>query len=800
MLTDIRITFRQLRKSRAFALVAMLTLAIGIGAVTTIFGVLRSLVLEPVDLPESEQLAQVWSGDRWPLSPADFLDLHEQMESFEHFGVYHPQSYNIGTEKARAILGAPCTSGVLKAFGVPPLKGRWLNEEDNLPGAEPVAVVSYALWVGYFGGSEDLLGSSVRLDGSDVRVVGIMPKNFEFTGPWIRASNCDIWTPMPIDAENAPRDSHWLCGIGRLKQGVTVEMADAEAKGIGQRLSELYPNSNFSKKFLVRSLHFEVTRELKDQSWLLFAAVSLVLIVACSNVASMLLSRGAQRQSEFGVRMALGASKRRLFRLALAESVALAIGGGVLGIVFAYGGIEAMKGVVRMSDARKEALGIDGMLLGFAFLSTVISVALAGLPPVFAALKTSLAAIIRNDSRGSVGSRSRNLMLRLIVIGQVALAFVLVNGAALFSSGYVKLLEENDQLTTDRVLTAKVSLNGELYKENEDRVRMWDRMVERLKAIPGVSFAGITSKLPLEGGSNTNGLVNDEVYDPSQQRLLIERSSVSLDYFDAMGLTLLQGRKLSPQDEMAEDGSLGVVVNRAFVEKAWPDKNPLGELIRANQEGDPWYRATVVGVVEDVRQWSASEEVQPEMYTTPKGHWGRRIYLVVRSSKEAGALAGQVREAIAELDSELALEDVRTMEQVVLDRTAGERVMAEMIGVFMGIALGLAAVGLYGTLSYHILLRTREIGVRRALGALEADISRLVFRQGAVWVGIGLVIGLGAIYALMRVLESLVYGMDGLSIATLSGSAGVIAVAALVACWMPSRKATRLDPLHALRS
>ncbi|EDY82073.1 efflux ABC transporter, permease protein [Verrucomicrobiia bacterium DG1235] len=799
MLSDLLLSFRQLQKSRGFAIVAILTLAVGIGSVTTIFSTLRALVLEPFDYPEADRMVQVWSGDYWPLSPADYLDLHEQMDSFERFGVYNPQSFNVGAENALAVQGAVSTAGVLESFGIRPREGRWLVETDELEGAEPVAVISYGLWQGYFGAREGMVGSTIRLNGGNATVVGIMPESFEFAGPWIRTEDCKVWLPMRIPEDQRDmRDGHWLCGVARLKEGVSVEAADAEVKGIGVRLSELYPNSNFSKKFLVRSLHFEMTRDVGEQVWLLFAAVGLVLLVACSNVASMLLSRGAQRQGEYAVRVALGATKGNLFRLALAESLVLALAGAALGLALAYGGNEVMKAISPVSVARKAAMVLDGPVIGFALAATVVTAFLAGLPPVFAVLKTSIATIIRNDARGSVGSRSRNFMLRGLVIGQVALAFVLANGAALFSASYYELLKENELLTTDEVLTAKVSLQGDTYQENEDRVRIWEEIKERLAALPGVRFAGITSKLPLEGGNNTNGLVNDEVYDASQQRTSIERSSITENYFEAMGLRLLQGRKLQPSDAMTEEGQLGVVVNRAFVEKAWPDKNPLGELIRANQESDPWYRATVVGVVEDVKQWGARAEVQPEMYTTPERHWGTRINLVVRAEGSAAGLAQGLREVMAEVNPELALEDVRTLRQVVEDGTAGERTMAGMVNVFMAVALGLVAVGLYGTLSYHILLRTREIGVRKALGAREADVWRLVYRQGAIWVGVGLAIGLGGSYALTKVLESVVYGMDGLSLGNLIGAGAVIVMASVVACWVPARKASRLDPLEAL--
>lgn len=799
MISDLRLSVRHLKKSRGFAAIAILTLAVGIGSVTTIYSALRALVLHPFDYPESSELVHVWSGDSWPLSPADYLDLEAQMETLETFGVYSPQSFNVGAENAVAVSGIRCTEGVLKAFGVAGVRGRLIEAGDAVEGAEPVAVVSHGLWQGQFGGREDLLGSTIRLNGSNVTVVGIMPAGFEFAGPWIRTAGIKVWLPMSLEENRDTRDSHWLCGIARLKPGATVEAADLEAKTIGKQLSELYPNSNFSKKFLVRTLHFEMTRDLSEQVWLLFAAVGLVLLVACSNVASMLLARGAQRQGEFGVRLALGATRSDVLKLALAESLVLAICGAVFGLALAYGGIEFLKGISPASEARKAAMGIDLPVMGFAAVATLVTALLAGMPPVFATMRTSIAVIIRNDVRGSVGSRSRNIMLRGLVIGQVALAFLLANAAALFSASYFKLLDENKVLSQDEVLTARISLQGDRYDENESRVQAWNNIVERLRVIPGVDFAGVTSKLPLEGGNNTNGLVNDEVYDPSVQRIQIERSSISEDYFETMGMRLIQGRDLVAQDAMTEDGFLGVVVNETMVEAAWPDKSPLGEIIRANQPDDPWYTATVVGVVEDVRQWGASAEMQPEMYTTPERHWGRALNLVVRSERPMESLIPLVREAVESVDSELGLESVRTLRQVVGDATSGEKAMASLVNIFMGVALGLVAVGLYGTLSYTIMQRTREIGVRKALGASEGQVSGLVLKQGMLWIVIGLLIGLGGLFALSKVLQSVVYGMEGLTLVPLLLAACAIGIASTVACWLPAKRASKLDPLVALR-
>jgi putative ABC transport system permease protein len=799
MLTHLRLALRSLARSRGFALTAVLTLAVGIGTTTAIFSVLQALVISPYAYPASDRLVHVWSGNGWPLSPADSLDIRKELSSFAAFGVYQPQSYNVGQENAQAVQGVSGTAGVLRAFGVAPMLGRWFEPADEATGAAPVVILSHGLWRQLFAGDPAAVGRKLRLNGRDAEVVGIMPAGFEFVSPWMRTDDCKLWTPRIFDEEEKnQRDSHYLLGLARLKDGVAVQMADAEIKTLGKRLTKLYPNSNTRKEFLVRSLHEEMTRDIGQQVWLLFGAVVLVLLVACGNVASMLLARSARRQGEYGVRVALGASPGDLMRLALTESLVLALAGAVLGAGLAFGGVEVLRVVAPVSAARKAAIALNASALGFGLGATALTALLAGLPPALAAMRTSVGGVLRADARGAVGSHSRHRMLRGLIIAQVAVAFVLANGAVLFSSAYLRILKDNELLATDEVVTAQVSLNGSRYEKNEDRVRFWTDFVERVKALPGVTHAAITSKLPLEGGSNTNALVNDETYDPTQKRMQVERSSVTGDYLATMGLRLLKGRNL--QDEDRAGDIRGVLVNQACVDKAWPKKEPLGEIMRADQPEKPWYVVRVVGVVENVKQWSATAEVQPEMYTTPEGHWGNRVNLVLRSPLPLGQLTPLLRRELGAIDHELALKDVRTMRQVVGRSTQSQRAVAGLVNFFMATALGLVAVGLYGTLSYYVQQRTREIGVRVAIGALQGDILRLVFAQGSRWVTVGLAIGLAGSLALASALKSLVYHMDGLTAPPLLMATGAVGLAALLACWLPARRAAKLDPLEALRA
>jgi putative ABC transport system permease protein len=798
MLTDLRFSFRTLAKTPAFAVIAVLTLGVGIGTSTAMFSALRAVVLSPFHYPAAEQLVHVWSDADWPLSPADFIDLHEQSKSFSSFGAYQPTSVNLGGEQVQAVDAVAGTSDVLPAFGVRPALGRLFQPSDEETGAPPVVILSHGLWRQIFGGDPGAIGRKVRLNEDDFTVVGIMPAGFEFVSPWMRTSEPRLWVPLKFQQQKTERGSHFLLGIARLRAGTTVGAADAEMKLIGKRLTATYPDTNTRKPMLVRPLRYEMTAGVGEQVWLLFGAVALVLLVACGNVASMLLARGTRREGEFAVRVALGATRGEVVRLALAESLALALVGAALGVLLAWGAIHVLRAIAPVSGPRKAAMVLDLTTLGFAVAAAGLTALLAGLPPALAAMRTSLSGAVRSDARGAIGSRSRHRLLRLLIIAQVAVAFVLASGAVLFSAGYAKLIAANRSLDSEQVLSAEIALRGGRYEDDAAQVRLWDQLAARLQALPGVTKVGITSKLPLEGGSNTGGLVNDETYDPTIPRMSIERSSVTADYFAAMGIRLLKGRSLRPEDRRGD--VRGVVVNQATVARAWPNKEPLGEIIRANEPDHPWYVVRVVGVVEDVNQQASNATVKPEMYTTPEGHWGRTIHVIVRSSLSPQVVAPMVRRELAALDDQLPVKQIRTMHQVLAKATESQRAVAALVNFFMATALGLVAVGLYGTLSYHVQHRTREIGVRMALGAAQGRIAGMVIGQGGRWVAAGLAVGLIGSLLLSSVLQSLIYRMDGLSAPPLIAAVAAVGLAGLAACWLPARRAARMDPCSALRS
>jgi putative ABC transport system permease protein len=796
---DIRYGARQLMKSPGFTALAVLTLGLGIGATSTLFGVFNSLVLDPFPYPRSDRIACLWSSDGGPLSAPDFLDIQQQNTSFSHLGVYSLHRFNLGFDTPVPAYAALCTAGVLRTFGMPPLLGRWLEESDEQPGAAPVAVISHSLWNRVFAADPAVLNRTIRLDGREFAVAGVMPPEFEFQSPRYEGHDCELWTAFSPMQGDSNRGDHWLMGIGRLKDGVTLEAADAEVKAIGMRLAKEHPDTNLRTPFLVRSLWRQTTTSTASGTALLFGATVLLLLVACANVAGLLLARGTRRQGEFGVRLALGGTRRDVIRLLLSESLLLALLGGGAGILLTRWGLTAMKHVipsVLVIGARREALELNGAVLAFSVVVAGITAVLFGLLPAWTAARTPVVETLKGDGRSQTGSRLRHRFLRHLVVGQIAVALMLGNGAALLFSSYFNVLKANRELVTDRVITADLALRGDRYRTTEARRNFWQDLFGRIRALPGVQAVGITTQMPLEGGNNTDILVEDEVYDAAIERAAAEQSYISPEYFAAMGIPLLCGRSPGPEDARGE--VIGVAVNQTLANKYWPGQNPIGRRIRSNSVR-PWFQATIVGVAADVHQWGAEQPVFPEIFFPHALRDQNSVTLVVRTLGEAHALVPMLRGEVAGLDRDLPLADVRTMNEVVSKSTGPRRFLTQLVGLFMVTTLVLAMVGVYGTLSYTVSQRQREIGVRMALGAMRRDILTFMLRQTSVWVLAGLTIGLILTAASSFLLRSAAYGIDPLNPLLLFVGLIIVSSAAVAASLLPACRATRIDPMAALR-
>lgn len=796
MLSDLRFALRQLCKTPLFSLVAILTLAVGVGSVTGFFSLFNALILNPLPYPEADRLVQVWSNHGQPFSAPDFFDMRDEAKSFSEFGAYQTGRFTLGDGNPETVTGIRCTASALRSFGIQPAAGRWFSETDEKPGAPKVAILSHGLWKRRFGGDPGIVGKTAILDGEETVVAGIMPARFDFQSPWFRGREFELWTPLALTRDGENRGSHWLCCVGRLKPEVSLEQADADVKTVGKRLAAAYPKSNSRKPFLVVPLNVEMTRRSSDGMWTLLGAVLLVLLVACCNVASMLLARGTHRVSEFGVRLALGASPGQIRRLLLAESSLLGLGGCALGILLAWGGVALLRSLLLLSEGRRTAIQIDWSMMLFAVGLALLTSLLFGLAPALSASRTSVAEAAREGAKSGGSSPGRFRFLGGLVTGQIAVALVLVNSAALLVMCYARVLENNRALDTDEVITAWVSLSTPSYVSEESKIRFWPRFVERVQSLPGVKAAGITNKIPLEGGNNREVLVDNQIYDHTISRPLSEVSRVSPGYFDAMGLRILQGR--GPLEGDYGD-VLKIVVNRTFAEKFWPGQNAVGHRVRDDSDSSV-FTAEIVGVVEDIRQQSAERPPMPEMYF-PRG--GENVsgsaHIVVRTSADARPLGSLLRAELAAMDPALSLYNLRTMRDVVGDNTRSRRFLTVLIATFMITALGLAGVGVYGTISYQVLRRTREIGVRMALGALHRNVIALVYRQTLPWLLFGTLAGVALSFCAAQAFRSIITGVSPFNPLYSAASVLFVAGAVALACWMPAFRATRVQPSEALR-
>ena len=795
LLRDFRFAGRIMARSPVFTAVAVLMLAVSIGSVTAMFSVMRTFVFQPFSYPHANQLVHVFSSEGRTFSTLDYFNVRDQLTSFSELGVYVPIKVNLGGEHPKSLHSVQCTPGVLRAYGVPPVLGRWFEPGDEAQGAPPVAIISHQLWQRSFGGDPGLIGRAIRVNGSDVTVVGIMPADFEFASPWMLGNACALWQPYQLHREDAFPWAQCLA-IGRLKNGVTQDAANAEIKAIGARLKADYPDTYVRKPFLVSSLHYEMTRDGSSAAWMIFCAPLSVLLLACANIAGMLLARNARRQGEFGVRIALGATPGQILRLAFCESFLLALAGTVVGAGLGAVGLAFLKSLLVTSLSHAEDLTMDGTALVFAAGLSLVVAVLTGFPPASAALRISVTEFLRSGSQGATGSGTRHRLLKSLIVTQVAIAFILANTAALLSASYAKLIAANASLNSESVLSAEIDLTDARYNTNGAIARFCTQLAEHAANVPGVTAAGITADLPLGYAGSGGILANDEVYDPAADGRSAITTAISPDYFSAAGISLLRGRTLGTEDMGGNE--FGVVVNRALAEKYWPHQDPLGKIIRPNNPS-PYFHAHVVGVVENVRESGARSEPQPQMFWTLDRAWDKTFYLILRSSRPGVVLAPEIHQLIAGMDPELPVSHVVTLRTIVRDATLGDRILAGMANSCMIVAVALAAIGLYGTLSYHTQQRTREIGIRLALGAARSNVVGLVFRQGFAWVLAGIVIGIAGALASATALRAIVYDVTTINPFSLAAAAVAVMLTAALACWLPAFRAAKTEPMEALR-
>jgi putative ABC transport system permease protein len=802
VLKEFRLAVRMLAKSPGFTLVSVLLLALGIGANAAFFSVFKAQVLAPFPYPDAGRVMQIWrtNGTRLetnPWSPADFLDVHETCTTLAECGAYRPVRFTLGGDQPTSLQGVASTSGVWRALGVQTALGRWFTAEDERPGSPPTVLLSHACWVQHLGADSTLVGRTIRLDGQNYTVLGVMPADFEFYCPWTQARAIDLWVPLPLDAQVQDRGNHNLLVVGRLKSGASLSQANAELRILAERLAAAHPETNYRKWFYARPLPAELAGKALLRYGFIEAAVALVLLVACGNLAIMFLARGAGRQTEFAVRLALGASHWNLIRLAMIESIALAVLGGCAGVLLDWSAIGLLPRLFPPLTTHAVAIRLDGAVLGWAAILVAGAALGASILPALAAAKTQVVETIKQGSFSVAGSRARYRFLRHLVGMQVSIALFLSNTALLLTASYRTALAVSNPLSSDRVLAAQVTVKGDRYVTGAARAGLWEQLVARTKTLPGVTAAAVTTKLPLRGGFNRSVLVDGEAYDVKIPRTDVEQSWVSPEYFEAMGVHRFQGRTLGSED--ARSIPAGVVVNRTLAEHYWPGQDPLGRRI-LSYSPNPEPLGRVVGVVDDVRQWDIGMPAQPEVYYPYARDPRNEAYLIVRSAFDARRLLPTLRHELAALDPDLALAEPTTMAAIVSEEAQSRQTLLVLTDFFMAAALIMTAIGIYGTLTFQLRLRTRELGVRLALGAAVRDIVGLVLQQTLPWLVGGGAIGLGLSIVIALALQRFFADLHLLNPLYYLAGVGALAGVLLAACWLPTRRAARLDPVIALRS
>ena len=801
---DLRYGARMLRKRWGFTAIAVITLALGIGANTAIFSVVNAVVLRPLPYQNPERLVMLWGTNakdgnlQQPASYAEFNDWKNQAQSFSAISGASPLWNFVltGGNEPESIQGLYVSANLFPMLGVTPARGRAFLPEEDRTGGTPVVIVGHGLWQRRFGSDPNLIGKTLTLSGTSSTIVGIMPPGFQFLEP-----AAEVWVPLAQNQfANSARIVRLFSAIGQLKEGVKPEQANAEVAAIGRQLEKQYPDTNTGIGVRLVTLHEQMTGKFRFALLLLFGAVGLVLLIACANVANLMLVRSAARQKEIAVRAALGAGRTRLIRQLLTESIALSVIGGAGGVFVATWGIELLQRLNPVQLPSYNKIGVDAAVLGFTLAASIVTGIVFGLAPALQASKLDLNATLKDGGRSALSSVGQHRLSNLLVIAEIAMALVLLVGAGLLIRSFVRVLNVNPGFATDRALTLQLGLPNATYAQPQQRIAFYQQLEERLKALPDVTAVGMVTRLPLLAAlNNVTSFVTVEGRPvPAGQRPEIDFRRASTDYFKAMGIPLLSGRLVTEEDVANNNGA--VLVNEALAKRVFPGEDPVGKRIStATNTGQNTQWQTIVGVVGNVRHLGLDVEPRPEIYYHANTSPPFGPVYIIRTASDPKNLIAAVRAKVRELDRNLPISNINTMEQLVAQSVAQRRFGMILLGIFAGLALLLAGIGIYGVMSYAVTQRTQEIGIRMALGAERRDVLKMVLGQGMVLTLIGIGIGLAAAFALAQLMTGLLFGVKASDPLTFVLIALLLASVALLACYLPARRATKVDPMVALR-
>ena len=799
---DVRYSLRLLLKHRGFAIVAVLTLALGIGINTAMFSVLNTFLFRSLPYPQSEQLMRIWRtsphSQTWPHSAANFFDQHDQNTVFEKMAAYNFASRNLTEQgqSAERLLSLAGTVDFFPLFGVAPARGRVFRPEEFEPGADNVVVLTDRLWTRRFGSDPNIIGRKIQLDGKSVEIIGVMPPAFEHPILW---GPIDIWQPLTFTPERkANRGNNFLSEIGRLKPGVSIQQAEQSMIALAANLGK-QNSSNEGESVRLEPLQRSMSDSIgRTVMWFTFGLAGFVLLIACANLANLQLVRTAARSRELAVRAALGARRWRLLRQSLTESILLALIGGTISLIIALVAVRFISARMFM-DLPGASVQLDYKVFGFALLISVVTGVLFGTVPAWLASRADVNQALRENSRGSTAGRSQHRLRHMLIVGEVAFAMVLLAAAGLFLRGLQRFMNSDPGWRVDGLVTAQMSLRGDKYKDDKQRILFISELEDRLKTLPGVQHAAISASSPVFGFNSSSSFLVEGLPEPPPDKyweMFFE--GVTSDYFDTLGARLQQGRTFNQSD--TPDHPQVVILNETAARTFWPNQNPIGKRITNTAKKREYWE--VVGIVNDIafpgnlgEPYTRFEAFLPMAQVAPSF-----LMIALRTPMNTDAVGNSLRSAVAGLDPDLPVYRIRTARTTVDQGLGSISLLGSLLGAFAVVGLLLAAIGIYGVISYTVVQRTGELGIRVALGAQRSDVMRLILGKGAFLVVTGALLGVAGAYAVSKVLISLVPSLPTRDPVVLAVTGVALVGVALFACYIPARRATKVDPLVALKS
>jgi putative ABC transport system permease protein len=799
MLRDLRYGIKSLLKRPGFTAIAVITLALGIGANTAIFSVVNGVLWRPLPYPAPQQLVMTWENhqarggpEREWLSPSDFDDWRDQNTVFTHLSALNDWGPTLtGREDPEPLTGAAVSHDMFTLLGVEPSMGRTFRPEEDQSGAPNVVLLSHELWQRRFGSDQEIVGKSISLNEDNYTVIGVMPAGFKF--PII--GNAELWrTLKPTASATCQRGCLVWRAIGRLKPEASIEQARSELSMIARRLAAQYPESNGKVGATLVPLHEQLVGNMQRPLLVLLGAVVFVLLIACANVANLMLARGATREREMAIRAALGASRGQVIRQLLTESMLVALAGSAGGLLLAFWLLRFFISVSPPGAPRFDQIGIDMPVLGFTFVMAMLTGLVFGLAPALHVSRPDLNYSLKDAAKGGPSGASGGGLRRVLVVAEMALALILLIGGGLMMKSFLQLQRVDPGFNPDHVLTLRLFLNPTHYPQPQQVLTFYTQLLDRLQTLPGVQAVAGISTLPLSGNeTDTSFMIEGRPQPPPNQKPVAWYNSVSPDYFRAMGVRLTKGRVFTDRDD--EKSSLVVIISEAMARRYWRNEEPLGKKIGSG----PGHWREIVGVVRDVKHFGLDADTPPSMYFPVSQAPARGMSLVVRTSGDPLTVVPALRSQILVGDKNMAIAKISTMSDLVSSSITQQRFILLLLGCFAALALALAAVGIYGVMSYAVTQRTHEIGIRMALGARAPDVLKLVVRNGMALALVGVGVGLAGAFALTRLLQSLLFEVRPTDIATFSTVTLLLLSIALLACYLPARRATKVDPLVALR-